>query len=175
MLTLRPVRPEDEPFLRELRAQVDAERLGMRYWSEDNEDLAQKVVAQQFHAHAAHYRRVKNNRDTKDCVIELNGRTVGRFIVTQNGEEVYLSDLAVHAAFRGQGLGHAVIESTKHECTQSKRLLHLHVDKTNTAFEFYVAHGFRVIGENDVTYLMEWVPPSLVGKTMLFDGRGGAG
>ncbi len=170
LINLRPVRPEDEPFLRELRAHVDVERLGLRYWSPDaeSEELANKVIAFQFKMHAAHYRKVKSSRDTKDCVIEMNGHPVGRFIVSQNGEEVYLSDIAVHPNFRGQGIGQTVIEATKHECDQSKRLLHLHVDKMNAALQFYVSLGFRVIAELPTHYTMEWVPPSLVGKTMVF-------
>lgn len=169
-VTLRPVRPEDEPFLRELRARVDVERLGLRYWAPGTEslELANKIVQSQFNAHAAHYRRVKNERDTKDCVIELNGHPVGRFIVSQNEEEVYLADLAVHPNFRGQGIGQAVIEAIKQECESSKRLLHLHVDLMNTALQFYAAQGFRVIGELATHYLMEWVPPSLLGRTQVF-------
>lgn len=167
-LTLRPVRPEDEPFLRELRAQVDVERLGLRRWSPEAGALARKVLESQFQSHAAHYRRVKSNSDTKDCVIELNGAPVGRFIVTQDAETVYISDLAVHPDFRGQGLGQGVIAATQHECAGSRRLLHLHVDRTNSAVQFYLGLGFRVIGDDDVQFLMEWVPPGLVGRTQVF-------
>lgn len=167
-MTLRPVRPEDEPFLRALRAQVDVERLGLREWSPAAEGLAQQIVASQFQSHAAHYRRVKSNRDTKDCVIELNRMPVGRFIVTQDAEVVYISDIAVHPNFRGQGLGQTVIVGTQHECEGSKRLLHLHVDRTNAAVQFYLGLGFRVIGEDDVQFLMEWTPPSLIGRTQVF-------
>jgi len=167
-LTLRPVRDEDEPFLRELRAHVDIERLHLNHWAADALPLAQKVIASQFNVHSAHYRKVKSRRDTKDCVIELNGRTVGRFIVTQDAEVVYLSDIAVHPNFRGQGIGEAVIESTKHECEQSKRLLHLHVDRDNRALQFYLQLGFRAIAQGELNLLMEWVPPSLVGRTQIF-------
>lgn len=169
-VNLRPVRPEDEPFLRELRAHVDVERLGLRYWSPDaeSERLANQIIAFQFKVHATHYRKVQNARDTKDCIIELNGHPVGRFIVTQNGEAVYLSDIAVHPNFRGQGIGQTVIEATKRECHESKRLLHLHVDKANAAVQFYANLGFRAIGELPTHYMMEWTPPSLIGKTQVF-------
>ncbi len=168
MLKLRPVDADDEPFLRELRAQVDVERLGLQYWSPQDIPLAKKIVDLQFKAHAAHYRTVKNNWDTKDCVIELNGRPVGRFIVTQDSKVVHLADIAVHAAFRGMGLAHAVIETTKAECEQSKRTLRLHVDPLNPALQLYVGLGFKVVEEKPGSYLMEWVPPSLQGKTLYF-------
>lgn len=170
LLTLRPARAEDEPFLRELRAHVDVERLGIRHWRNDDESvaLARKLIDFQFAAHAAHYRQVKSARDTKDCVIELNGHPVGRFILSQDAERVCISDIAVHPNFRGQGIGVAVIQSTMNECHGSKRLLHLQVDMDNSVQQLYLSLGFRVIGELVTHYLMEWVPPSLVGQTQVF-------
>lgn len=142
----------------------------MRHWKNDDEsvELARKVVQLQFAAHAAHYRQVKSARDTKDCIIELNGHPVGRFIVTQDAEHVCLSDIAVHPNFRGQGIGVAVIQSTMNECQGSKRLLHLQVDVDNSVLQLYLNLGFRVIGEGAAHYLMEWVPQSLVGQTQVF-------
>jgi ribosomal protein S18 acetylase RimI-like enzyme len=170
-LMLRPIRPEDEPFLRELRASVDIEQLGLRHWSADDEALARKLIESQFRGHATHYRQVKNQRDTRDCVIELNGRAVGRFIVTQDAEQVHVADIAVHPAFRGQGIGHAVIASVQQECVASRRLLHLQVEQQNTAVQFYLGLGFRVIGQDPLYFLMEWVPPSLVGQTRVISPK----
>lgn len=168
MLQLRPVDADDEPFLRELRAQVDVERLGLQYWAPEAVELARSIVDLQFKAHTAHYRQVKNNWDTKDCIILFNGHRAGRFIVTQDGQVVHLADIVVHTAFRGMGIGAAVIEAMKAECEQSKRFLRLRVDPDNSALQFYLNLGFRVIEQNPVRYLMEWVPQSLQGKTMYF-------
>ncbi len=166
LLKLRPVDPDDEPFLRELRAQVDSERLGLQYWSPEAEQLAQKILAMQFKAHSAHYRKVKSNWDTKDCVIELDGQRVGRFIVTQDSKVVHLADIAVHRNHRGKGIGQAVIDSTKAECIQSKRTLCLHVDPLNPAVQFYQHLGFRIVEQKPTHYLMEWVPPTMQGRKM---------
>ena len=172
MLQLRPVDADDEPFLRELRAQVDFERLGLQHWSIDDLALAQQVIDLQFRAHSAHYRTVKNNWDTKDCIIFFNGHRAGRFIVTQDSKVVHLADIVVHSAFRGMGVGAAVIEATKSECEQSKRVLRLRVDPDSRALQFYVQLGFRVIEQNPVRYLMEWVPKSLQGRTSYFGPSG---
>jgi len=171
-LKLRPVQPEDEPFLRELRAQIDVERLGLQFWSPEALPLAGKIVDLQFKAHAAYYKHVKSNWDTKDCIIEFNGHVVGRFIVTQDSRVVHLADIAVHHAFRGLGVGQAVIESTKAECESSRRPMHLHVDPANSVIELYVRMGFRVVEEMPGCSLMEWVPSSLQGKTLYFDPTG---
>ncbi len=161
LLKLRPVRPEDEPFLRQLREQVDSERLGLQYWAPEQQEFARQIADMQFRAHSAHYRKVKANWDTKDCIIELDGQPVGRFIVTQGSREIYLADVSVDRAHRGKGLGHAVIDSVKAECVQSKRVLRLHVDLSNPALKFYASLGFRVIEQTSVNCQMEWVPPSI--------------
>lgn len=168
MLQLRAVDPDDEPFLRELRAQVDVERLGLQHWAPEAVPLAQQIVDLQYSAHAAHYRQLKNNWDTKDCIILFNGHRAGRFIVTQDGKVVHLADITVHGAFRGMGIGQAVIDATKGECEQSKRVLQLRVDPDNSALQYYLKLGFRVVEQNPVRLLMEWVPQSLQGKKMYF-------
>ena len=171
LIKLRPVDPDDEPFLRDLRAQIDSERLGLQYWSPEAEQLARTLLALQFKAHNAHYRKVKSNWDTKDCVIELDGQRVGRFIVTQDSKIVHLADIAVHRDHRGKGIGLAVIDSTKAECTQSKRVLRLHVDPMNPAMQFYLQLGFRVIEQLPTHFLMEWLPPTMQGKKLYFSPR----
>lgn len=168
LLKLRPVDSDDEPFLRDLRAQIDSERLGLQFWSPEAEQLAQTIMAMQFKAHSAHYEKVKSNWDTRDCIIELDGKPVGRFIVTQDPRIVHLADIAVHRDHRGKGIGQAVINSTKAECVQSKRVLRLHVDPLNPAIQFYSQLGFRVIEQNPTHFLMEWVPPTMQGKKLYF-------
>ncbi|HWZ94795.1 MAG TPA: GNAT family N-acetyltransferase [Opitutaceae bacterium] len=174
LLKLRPADPDDEPFLRDLRAQVDAERLGLQYWPQGQEQLARAILDLQFKAHASHYRQVKSNWDTKDCIIELEGKPAGRFIVTQNSKEVQLADIAVHRDYRGLGLGQAVIEAIQGECLQSKRVLRLHVDPLNTAVQFYQKLGFKIVEAKPTDYLMEWQPPTTPGKTVYFPGAAGS-
>jgi GNAT superfamily N-acetyltransferase len=172
VLKLRPVDPDDEPFLRDLRGQVDVERLGLQFWSPENAELAQKVVNLQFHAHATHYQKIKSNWDTKDCIIELDGKPAGRFIVSQDGTTVCLADIAVHRDHRGKGLGQAVIDATKAECVQSKRILRLHVEPMNPAFQIYLHLGFRVVEQSPTHIRMEWAPPTMPAKGMIFSPRG---
>jgi ribosomal protein S18 acetylase RimI-like enzyme len=172
-LKLRPVDPDDEPILRELRGQVDSERLGLQYWSPEQEQLARQIIDLQFRGHATHHSRLKANWDTKDCVIELDGAVVGRFIVTQGSREVYLAEITVHRDHRGKGIGQAVIDGIKGECIQSKRTLRLHVDPQNSALQFYLQLGFRVVEADPVRLLMEWVPPTAPGDPTYFSPRRG--
>lgn len=158
ILKLRPVDPDDEPFLRLLRQQMDTERLGIQYWGPDQQEMAQKILDLQFRAHSMHYKTVKSGWETKDNIIELDGEPAGRFIVAGGKSELRLCDIAVEKRFRGQGLGQAILDMTKNECMQSNRPLRLHVDKLNSACQFYLKQGFRVVEDKDTHYFMEWLP-----------------
>lgn len=170
LLTMRPVIPEDEPFLRKLRAEHDVERLHLQDNDPDMEHMRKIILDSQFEGHSKHYKDV--NWDRKDCLIEVDGEPVGRFIVMQNSEEVRLADIVIAAAHRGKGIGHAVIEGTQGECVQSKRPLRLHVEKLNPALQFYQQMGFRLLEDRETHFFMEWTPSSLQGKTMYFPNEG---
>jgi len=156
VLKFRPAEPEDEPFFRELRGQLDAERLCLDYVGFSDEQARNQLLEMQYNAHRAHYDQAKLTKETRDNVIELDGVLVGRFIVTGNRDEIQLSDITIEKKFRGIGIGQAVLQMTKSECEQSGRALRLHVDKGNPAYQFYLQQELYVIEELDTCYHMEW-------------------
>lgn len=168
VLKFRPATQDDEPFLRSLRAQFDVERLFIQYWDSLDEELTRKVLDLQYRAHEAHYRQVKGHWETKDNIIELDGKPVGRFIVSGDRDEIRLADIVVDSRYRGCGIGQAVLDTTKAECLQSKRPLRLHAEKFSQAVQFYLSQGFRSIQETNTHFLMEWRPSSLPGETLYF-------
>ena len=155
VLKFRPAEPEDEPFFRELRGQLDAERLCLDYAIADPQ-LRKQILEMQYLAHQTHYNNAKATRETKDNLIELDDKPVGRFIVIGNREELLLSDITIIPECRGIGIGQAVLQMTMTECEQSDRVLRLHVDKTNPAYLLYLNMGLYVIEELDTCYHMEW-------------------
>ncbi len=168
VLKFRPANPDDEPFLKTLREQFDAERLYIQYWGEDSGRLKQTILDLQFRAHTQHYKDVKSRWETKDNIIELDGRPIGRFIVTGDRNEIRLADILIDSRCRGVGIGQAVLHTTKAECMQSKRPLRLHVEKISPAFRFYLNQGFCFIEETPFHYLMEWRPNSMPSKPLYF-------
>ncbi|MGB5156152.1 GNAT family N-acetyltransferase [Desulfobacterium sp. N47] len=136
VLKFRPAIPDDEPFLRELRAHLDAERLFIHYWNTQDEELKRNILDLQYRAHEKHFQHVKNNWETKDNVIELDGKPIGRFIVSGDRDEIRLADILIDSNYRCYGIGQAVLDMTKAECMQSKRPLRLHADKFSRRYSF---------------------------------------
>lgn len=167
-LKFRPALQDDEPFLRDLRAQFDTDRLFIHYWDCRDEAMQRNILDLQYRAHDAHYTKVKNNWETKDNIIELNGMPVGRFIVSGDRDEIRLADILIDKNYRGLGIGQAVLDATKTECMQSQRPLRLHTEKFGQAMQFYINQGFISIQETATHYLMEWRPNTMPGKPFYF-------
>ena len=165
-LTMRPVRDDDEPFLKELRAEFDSERLHLNSWPAELEEQKKILLATQFDAHTLD--RAKADWDKTSCIVEVGGKKAGQFTVFQNSEEIRIADIVISKAFRGMGVGQAIIEGTQGECVQSKRPLRLHVDMLSPALQFYQSLGFRLLEQRDTNYFMEWLPPNMQGQKLHF-------
>lgn len=171
VLKFRPVEADDEPFLKTLRAEFDSERLFLTHWEEKGQPFRQHILDLQYKAHASHYQYVKTHWDTRDNIIEFDGKPVGRFIVWGDSHEIRLADIIVGKTYRGFGIGQAVLDTTKAECMQSKRRLTLHVDKYNDTVSFYARQGFYSVEETPTHVLMEWKPGNMPGKPVYFYSR----
>ena len=167
-LNARPVRDEDEPFLKALRAEMDSERLLF-----DSVDLAEEekklILDLQYRGHRKHFDDI--NWEKSECVIEFDGKPAGFFIVMQDKDEIQLADIVVTGDFRGLGIGFAIIQGIQGEAAQSKRPLRLHVAKVNPALRLYERMGFQLL-EDRVTHLfLEWLPPNMQGQKLYFPGQ----
>ncbi len=168
-LSIRPERPEDEPFLRELRADFDTERLLLDHSSLEDEERAH-LLESQFQAREKSLKEA--NWDKTHCIIEIDEHPIGTFVTMQDSEEIRLADICIDKLHRGMGIGAAIIQCVQGEGQQSKRVVRLHVERDNpAALAFYEKMGFRFL-EDRVTHLfLEWTPPELANKTLYFPGQ----
>ena len=168
-LNVRPARDEDEPFLDELRAELDNERLLFDHAMLEEEE--KKLLLEiQNEAYKRHYENA--DWEKMHCIIEFDGKPVGTFINFYDDEEIRLADIVIAKSHRGLGVGFAVIQGVQGEAENSKRPLRLHVEKTNPALQLYEQMGFRLLEDRGSHLFLEWTPPSLQGKTLYFPGQG---
>lgn len=164
----RPVRDEDEPFLKALREENLSEKLLLDYTTLEEEEkrllIGIQRTAQEKSLHSADW-------DKMQCLIEFRGEPAGVFWTFQDSEEILLADIVISSKFRNLGIGFAIIQSVQMESMQSKRPLRLHVEKENPAFHLYERMGFRPIEDRGFHLFMEWTPPNMQGKTLYFPGN----
>jgi GNAT superfamily N-acetyltransferase len=80
-------------------------------------------------------------------IIVVDGRDVGAVAVEWRRDEVLLADIEVAPAWRGRGLGTAIIGEVLAEAERRGLPVILQVLKGNPARRLYERLGFRVVGE----------------------------
>ncbi len=159
-LTLRPIDPDDQDFLLTVYAGTRAAALASLPW-----DAAQKaaLIHSQFHAQHAYYQAHYHGADFG--LILLDDRPVGRLYVARWNDEIRLVDIALLPAYRGRGIGSALVQTLLAEAVQAGKPVRLHVEKHNPALRWYERLGFRRRADRGGYWFLEWSPPGPQGTS----------
>lgn len=152
-VTLRPARPEDEPFLFSLYAGTRDDGLDSFDWDEADKAALLRL---QFKAHQHHYATI--SPEAEQMIILLDGRPVGSLIVIRARKEIRLAEIVLIPEYQNRGIGGSVIRSLAKEAEGSGLPLRLHVAKFNRAIRLYRRLGFVLIGDTGTHFFMERGP-----------------
>jgi ribosomal protein S18 acetylase RimI-like enzyme len=153
-LALRPVLPEDEQFLYEVYKSTRSEEMALWGWDSVQQDA---FLRMQFRAQQQAYDT--EDGQTETTVILLEGKPVGRLVLTRTDEVIQLSDIALLTEYRSDGIGTALIRDLFDEATEAGKTVLLHVLKTNyRAMRLYERLGFKITNESGMHLKMEWIP-----------------
>ena len=150
-LTLRPVTPQDEPFLTRVYASTRAEELAITGWSDEQKAVFCRM---QFHAQSTDYAR--NYPHAFFQIIERGGQSVGRLYVGRSAKDVHIIDISLLPEFRGSGIGTKLLRDLQEEARAAGKALTIHVERFNRALALYQRLGFREIEDKGVYLLMQW-------------------
>jgi len=151
-LALRPVTPEDRPFLERVYASTRSEELAMVPWTPLQKAAFLRF---QFDAQDSHYRL--HYAGARFDVILAGGQPAGRLYVDRSASEIRLIDIALLPEHRGAGIGGALLAELIAEARRERKPLSIHVEHTNPAQRLYRRLGFRHTGtETGIYQLMEW-------------------
>lgn len=153
MVTLRPVADADHEFLVDLYGSTRAAELDQVHWEPGQREA---FVRMQFDLQARHYR--ESNPEGTFEVIEVDGRPAGRLYVDRRPTDIRVVDIALAPAYRGRGIGTALLRQVLAEAAASGRTASIHVEVTNPAASLYERLGFTVVEDLGVYRLMEWAP-----------------
>lgn len=153
-VTLRPVLPEDEPYLYTLYATTREKEMAVTAWDE-----AQKAtfLQQQHQSQLAHY--AQRFPDAEHSLILVDEQAVGRIYVNRTAAEIRLLDITIAPEHRNQGIGTALMHTLLTEAKNAGVPLRLYVWQLNfDARRWYEKLGFRQIGSIEVYHHLEWQP-----------------
>ena len=150
-VTLRPVTPEDEPFLYEVYATTRAEELAQVPWNEAQREAFLKM---QFNAQQTHY-RTYYPVSTHDIIL-LGTQPVGRLYVAREDDAIRILDITILPEHRNKGIGTPLIKSLMDEAAQAGKPLSIYVENYNPSYRLFERLGFSQIGGDGINCLMEW-------------------
>lgn len=81
-------------------------------------------------------------------------RDIGRISVTRHWHKLFLRDIELASAHRGQGLGSALLRTVLDMAAADGKRVELHVLRCNPAQRLYSRLGFRVASGDDARWLM---------------------
>jgi ribosomal protein S18 acetylase RimI-like enzyme len=151
--TLRPATPEDEEFLHQVYASTREEELAVVPWSPAEKDafLRMQTRAQRVHYASAY-------PQDRYQVIEHHNQRVGRLLVHQDARRLHVVDVAVLTAFRGRGVGSAVLTDLQVTAARAGIPVTMSTEANNPARRLYDRMGFVVVEEHDLHVLLRWTP-----------------
>jgi ribosomal protein S18 acetylase RimI-like enzyme len=150
-VSLRAETPADEPFLERLYIDVRWEELLQTQWPEE---VRIAFLRDQFRLQRLHY--LKYYHDAEFGVLTVADEEAGRLYLHHSPGEVRIVDISLLSAFRGKGIGTALLTSVLAFAESRARKVSIHVEKFNPAQHLYRRLGFQEAGESGPYWLMEW-------------------
>ncbi len=154
-VTLRPVVPDDSPFLFEVYAATRTDELAVTGWSPVEKEA---FLRMQFTAQDAYYR--EHYPGAALHIVLENDRPAGRLYVHRGATEIRIMDSALLPAYRGRGIGSTLLSALLAEGRQTDMPVSIHVEKLNRALRLYERLGFERIADRGVYWFLEWRPRS---------------
>jgi ribosomal protein S18 acetylase RimI-like enzyme len=150
---LRPVTPDDEPFLYELFVHAHSDELPTDHLDATQREL---ILRMQFLAQQGTYRA--QFPKAEDKIILVAGHPVGRLLVERQESEIRGVDIALLPEHRSTGVGTVLIKDLMAEAEKTGKPFRIQVVKTNRAARLYERLGIYKTGERGTHYSMEWSP-----------------
>jgi len=152
---LRPVTPDDDPFLHELYADLhtpDLSLLGL-----ESTQVA-TLLDLQFRARQAAYR--SDHPDAEDWAVVVDGEAAGRLLWARRPTGHRVVDIALLNRHRGHGIGSALMAEVLAIATGAGVAVELAVESGNYRLvRWYERLGFSVVSHGAVHLGLAWAPP----------------
>lgn len=139
-LTFRAASEADVPFLLELRRQTMTEHLQRSGVEASDSERIERVLA---------------NFDCAEIIL-LSGTPVGLLKVVRSQDNWDLVQIQILPQKQGGGLGGIILKKLLADADEARTAVTLSVLRANPARRLYERLGFRIVGENEHAYDMQW-------------------
>jgi ribosomal protein S18 acetylase RimI-like enzyme len=117
--------------------------------------ILRPLIEMQYRSRCAEYRK-NFPCSRQEIVVDDEGRSVGHILLYEAPDHVHIVDLAILLAYRGRGLGGAVLQFILERAKVDGRTVTLQVSPHSPARSLYQHLGFVTTGEAPLAAEMEW-------------------
>lgn len=144
----------DREFLFEVFAASRDAEMALVPWTDDQK---QAFLRMQFEAQDRHYR--SQYPEAQFQVIHHEGRPIGRLYSYESADQIHIMDMALLPAWRGVGIGSALLRDILARASATSRAVTLYVEHNNPAQRLYDRLGFRHVSDEGIYRRMRWDNP----------------
>lgn len=139
LLTIRKATENDIDFLADLRVKTMNEHLTNSGLLIDKDSHVQRILYKFEVANILIYKETK----------------IGLLKIQYRKTEIEIIQLQIHPAFQGNGLGRYILNMIIEEASLTKTPITLSVLKINPALKLYLRTGFKIVEENEHSFIMK--------------------
>jgi ribosomal protein S18 acetylase RimI-like enzyme len=103
----------------------------------------------------SHLQRILYKFEVANILI-YKERKIGLLKIQYRKTEIEIIQLQIHPAFQGNGLGRYILNMIIEEASLTKTPITLSVLKINPALKLYVRTGFKIVEENEHSFIMKF-------------------
>lgn len=92
----------------------------------------------------------------KAHIIILNDEPIGLLKIDRNRDHIEVMQIQIDPSQQGKGIGKSILEDVIKEAIEVGKPVSLSVLKTNKAQKLYTSLGFKVIDEDEHSYMMKF-------------------
>ncbi|MCI3939338.1 GNAT family N-acetyltransferase [Chryseobacterium aahli] len=140
-LQYRKATENDISFLFDLRTKTMTEHYISSHLPTDKESTLQRIL---YHFEKAN-------------IITLNNEPIGLLKINRAENHIEILQIQIDPKLQGKGIGKSILKEIIEEASATKKPVRLSVLKTNKAQTLYVVLGFKIIAEDQHSYMMELV------------------
>lgn len=140
-INYRKATEQDIDFLFELRTKTMTEHYVSSHLPTDKESTLQRIL---YHFEKAN-------------IITLNNEPIGLLKINKAENHIEVLQIQIDPKFQGKGIGKSILKDIIDEASVTRKPIRLSVLKTNKAQTLYTVLGFKIIAEDQHSYMLELV------------------
>ena len=150
-ISVRPVEPNDQPFLLRLYESTRAAEMALVPWSPEQQ---QAFISMQFTAQQDHYR--KRYPAAAHEIILGNQQPIGQMFVARLENEIRIVDFTVIPERRNAGVGSFLLRGLLEEAASTGKAVRIYVEEFNPSLRLFERMGFKQIAQENMHLLLQW-------------------